>query len=89
MSELRIALMQPISAMCSHCLERKQDLDLCSHHITKKMAEAVVEQRRNRFYCHQCSVEISPTLPVRTYMVYSQLIFLSYQILTLLIQEKK
>ena len=30
----------------------------------RNMAEAVVEQSRNRFYCHQCSVEINPTLPV-------------------------
>ena len=31
-----------------------------------KMAEAgvAVDQRQNRFFCHQCSTEISPNLPV-------------------------
>ena len=38
-----------------------------------KMAEAAVEQRQNRFFCHQCSVEISPNLPVSKSLIVQEL----------------
>ena len=33
-------------------------------HVGNKMAEAAVESPLGRFYCHQCSTEITPNIPV-------------------------
>ena len=38
--------------------------DVISTSSRIKMAEAAVDHRPNKFYCHRCSTDINPTLPV-------------------------
>lgn len=53
--------------LLSRCKKRSLSLDAFrgSHdQVRLEMAEA--SQRSGRFFCHRCSTEISPRLPVRT-----------------------